>query len=230
MRIAAAVSAISLAIISSSTPSALAFVGPSASRVVHPTTLLRDVESSDNAEEATVVAESSEPAVAAAAASPPPLATTSSSRPSRSVSISQDRLDKVISERPYPLFLAEKAASFLIDPFTSPTPQPPSPFSSQKPKEHLVVLGTGWGAASFLKNIDTDKYDVTVISPRNYFVFTPMLAGASVGSVDFKSITEPIREVCYCICVCIYLYVKRAYLVYILQVSLIYMDSKSYLL
>ena len=58
-----------------------------------------------------------------------------------------------------------------------------------------MVLGTGWGAAAFLKNIDTDKYDVTVISPRNYFVFTPMLAGASVGSVDFKSITEPIREV-----------------------------------
>ncbi|EED87181.1 predicted protein [Thalassiosira pseudonana CCMP1335] len=62
-------------------------------------------------------------------------------------------------------------------------------------KEHLIVLGTGWGAASFLKNIDTDKYDVTVISPRNYFVFTPMLAGASVGTVDFKSITEPIREI-----------------------------------
>jgi NADH dehydrogenase FAD-containing subunit len=65
----------------------------------------------------------------------------------------------------------------------------------EKEKETIVVLGTGWGAASFLKNVDTDKYDVTVVSPRNYFVFTPMLAGASVGTVDFKSITEPIREV-----------------------------------
>ena len=52
-----------------------------------------------------------------------------------------------------------------------------------------------WGAASFLKNINTDKYNVTVISPRNYFVFTPMLAGASVGTVDYKSITQPIREI-----------------------------------
>jgi len=34
-----------------------------------------------------------------------------------------------------------------------------------------------------------------VISPRNHFVFTPMLAGASVGTVEYRSITEPIREV-----------------------------------
>jgi len=36
---------------------------------------------------------------------------------------------------------------------------------------------------------------VTVISPRNYFLFTPMLAGASVGTVEYRSITEPIREI-----------------------------------
>ena len=65
----------------------------------------------------------------------------------------------------------------------------------QKTKERIVVLGTGWGAASFLKDIDTSLYDVTIISPRNYFLFTPMLAGASVGTVEYRSITEPIREV-----------------------------------
>ncbi|KAL3765214.1 hypothetical protein ACHAWO_009291 [Cyclotella atomus] len=67
--------------------------------------------------------------------------------------------------------------------------------SSQSPKERLLVLGTGWGSAAFLKSISTSKYDVTVVSPRNYFVFTPMLAGASVGTVDFKSIIVPIREI-----------------------------------
>lgn len=46
-------------------------------------------------------------------------------------------------------------------------------------RERIVVLGTGWGAAAFLKGIDTGRFDVTVVSPRNYFVFTPMLAGAS---------------------------------------------------
>ncbi|CAB9521114.1 Internal alternative NAD(P)H-ubiquinone oxidoreductase A1, mitochondrial [Seminavis robusta] len=62
-------------------------------------------------------------------------------------------------------------------------------------REKIVVLGTGWGAVSFLKGIDTSLYDVTVISPRNYFLFTPMLAGASVGTVEYRSITEPVREI-----------------------------------
>lgn len=67
--------------------------------------------------------------------------------------------------------------------------------TGQKEREKIVVLGTGWGAAAFLKGIDADKYDITVISPRNFFLFTPMLAGASVGSVDFRSITEPVRQI-----------------------------------
>jgi len=65
----------------------------------------------------------------------------------------------------------------------------------EQSREKVLVLGTGWGAASFLKDIDPRKFDVTVISPRNYFLFTPMLAGASVGSVEYRSITEPIREI-----------------------------------
>ena len=198
MRIAAAVSAISLAVLSST---AQAFVGPSSRIQPTRSTLLRETEGeSSNAEPSEV-----EAVVAAAAQSEVPSSVTalrevvanadggaSTSTPTRR--ISQDRIEKASKERAYPLFLAEKTASFLIDPFTSPAKTLPSPFNPT-PKEQVVVLGTGWGAAAFLKNIDTDKYDVTVISPRNYFVFTPMLAGASVGSVDFKSITEPIREV-----------------------------------
>ena len=38
-------------------------------------------------------------------------------------------------------------------------------------------------------------YDVTVVSPRNHFLFTPMLAASAVGTVEFRSITEPIRNV-----------------------------------
>lgn len=102
--------------------------------------------------------------------------------------ITPDRIDKVTKERPYPLFLAEKAFSIL------PSPSSQSNHYNNE-KERIIVLGTGWGAAAFLKTIDCNKYDVTVISPRNYFVFTPMLAGASVGTVEFRSITEPVREV-----------------------------------
>lgn len=62
-------------------------------------------------------------------------------------------------------------------------------------KEKIVILGTGWGAHAFLKTIDATKYDVTVISPRNYFMFTPMLAASAVGTVELRSICEPIRNV-----------------------------------
>ena len=48
------------------------------------------------------------------------------------------------------------------------------------------MLGTGWGAMSLLRGIDTAKYDVVVISPRNHFVFTPLLAGSAVGTLEHR--------------------------------------------
>ena len=105
------------------------------------------------------------------------------------------KMERIMRPRAYPLFLAEKAVEIIehtLDDLVKGSSIESQPNGS---KEKIVVLGTGWGAASFLKDVDTSKYDVTVISPRNYFLFTPMLAGASVGSVEFRSITEPIREV-----------------------------------
>jgi hypothetical protein len=111
-------------------------------------------------------------------------------------------LERLIKKRPYPLFLAEKGVEIIEDTVEGlfGASKEDADFlgsddSTNGEKEKVVVLGTGWGAAAFLKGIDTSQYDVTVISPRNYFVFTPMLAGASVGTVDYRSITEPIREV-----------------------------------
>lgn len=51
-------------------------------------------------------------------------------------------------------------------------------------KEKVVVLGSGWGALAVLQELNRLKYDVTVVSPRNYFVFTPLIADAAVGAVD----------------------------------------------
>ncbi|AGO11036.1 AaceriAFR447Cp [[Ashbya] aceris (nom. inval.)] len=59
-------------------------------------------------------------------------------------------------------------------------------------KPNVVILGSGWGAISFLKHIDARKYNVTVVSPRNYFLFTPLLPSTPVGTVDEKSIIEPV--------------------------------------
>ena len=64
-------------------------------------------------------------------------------------------------------------------------------------KEHrqtVVVLGSGWAAHALLKVADTYKLRIIVISPSNHFVFTPMLASASVGTVEYRSMTEAVRS------------------------------------
>jgi len=33
------------------------------------------------------------------------------------------------------------------------------------------------------------------VSPRNYFLFTPLLPGVTVGSLEARSISEPIRRI-----------------------------------
>jgi len=106
------------------------------------------------------------------------------------------KLERLIKKRPYALFLAEKGVEIIEDTVEGIFGKKKTDSDAANgDREKVVVLGTGWGAAAFLKGIDTSRYDVTVISPRNYFVFTPMLAGASVGTVDYRSITEPIREI-----------------------------------
>jgi len=64
---------------------------------------------------------------------------------------------------------------------------------SKTPRENLVLIGTGWGSFATLKNVNKRKYNVTVVSPRSYFLFTPMLASSTVGTVDFRAIIDPIR-------------------------------------
>ncbi|KAJ2319012.1 hypothetical protein IWW51_001145 [Coemansia sp. RSA 2702] len=62
-------------------------------------------------------------------------------------------------------------------------------------RERLVVLGSGWGAVAVLKTLDRDRYDVVVVSPDNYFIFTPLLPSATVGTVEFRSVLEGIRRI-----------------------------------
>ena len=62
-------------------------------------------------------------------------------------------------------------------------------------RQRLVILGTGFAAVMMLKKIDYDRWDVTVVSPRNHFLFSPLLPSTTVGTVEFRSIIEPIRKV-----------------------------------
>lgn len=63
------------------------------------------------------------------------------------------------------------------------------------PKKKVVVLGTGWAATSFLRDLDISSYDVKVVSPRNYFAFTPLLPSVTCGTVEARSIVEPVRNI-----------------------------------
>ncbi|KAH9960635.1 FAD/NAD-P-binding domain-containing protein [Russula dissimulans] len=60
-------------------------------------------------------------------------------------------------------------------------------------KKNVVVVGSGWAATAFLKNLDTSDYNVTVVSPRNFFLFTPLLPSVAVGTLASNSILQPIR-------------------------------------
>lgn len=65
----------------------------------------------------------------------------------------------------------------------------------QKHKPKLVILGTGWGSVAMLKELNPGDYHVTVVSPDNYFLFTPMLPSATVGTLELRSLVEPVRRI-----------------------------------
>ena len=65
-------------------------------------------------------------------------------------------------------------------------------------KPRIVVLGSGWGAISFMKAMDKKtaaNYDIILLSPRNYFLYTPLLPAVATGTMEERSIVEPIRNV-----------------------------------
>lgn len=64
-----------------------------------------------------------------------------------------------------------------------------------KHRPKLVVLGTGWGSIAMLKGLNLDEWNVTVVSPSNYFLFTPMLPSATVGTLELRSLVEPVRRI-----------------------------------
>ncbi|CAD6893849.1 unnamed protein product [Tilletia controversa] len=62
-------------------------------------------------------------------------------------------------------------------------------------KERLVIVGGGWAAVAVLQGLDPGKYNVTIVSPSNFFLFTPLLPSAVVGTVEPRSLVEPLRKI-----------------------------------
>ncbi|KAL1304869.1 hypothetical protein AAFC00_003793 [Neodothiora populina] len=66
--------------------------------------------------------------------------------------------------------------------------------NSTNNRERIVVLGSGWAGYTLARDLDKSKYQVVVVSPRSYFVFTPLLASTSVGTLEFRTALEPVRS------------------------------------
>lgn len=54
-------------------------------------------------------------------------------------------------------------------------------------KDPVVVLGGGWAGFQIALNADKDL-PLTVVSPNNHFVFTPLLGSTAVGTLEFRCI------------------------------------------
>ncbi|CAD0092239.1 unnamed protein product, partial [Aureobasidium vineae] len=52
----------------------------------------------------------------------------------------------------------------------------------------------GWAGYTLARDLDPKKYQVVVVSPRSYFVFTPLLASTSTGTLEFRTALEPVRS------------------------------------
>ena len=67
--------------------------------------------------------------------------------------------------------------------------------SSGLVKPRVVIVGSGWGGFRVAKDIDKTKFSVTVVSPRNHFLFTPLLPSTTVGTLEFRCAQEPVRTI-----------------------------------
>jgi NADH:ubiquinone reductase (non-electrogenic) len=69
------------------------------------------------------------------------------------------------------------------------------PKASERKK--VVILGSGWASFYTIQNLAPaalQQYDITVISPSNHFVYTPMLPSVTVGTLEPRSVVEPMRS------------------------------------
>ncbi|KAL2820161.1 pyridine nucleotide-disulfide oxidoreductase-domain-containing protein [Aspergillus cavernicola] len=65
---------------------------------------------------------------------------------------------------------------------------------SRDHKERVVILGSGWGGYTLSRKLSPKRFAPLVISPRSYFVFTPLLTSTAGGDLDFSHIVEPVRD------------------------------------
>lgn len=61
-------------------------------------------------------------------------------------------------------------------------------------KQHVVIIGSGWGGSTLSKRLNEAKHSFTLISPETTTPYTPLLASAACGLYDYSLVSEPIRH------------------------------------
>lgn len=66
-------------------------------------------------------------------------------------------------------------------------------------KKKIIIIGGGFGgiyvAGGLKKMANREMAEITLISPQNYFLFTPLLHEVATGGLSPTSVAEPIREI-----------------------------------
>ncbi len=70
---------------------------------------------------------------------------------------------------------------------------PPQTEKQDSKEERIVILGSGWAALSALRKCASPNKSIVVVSPRPHFLYTPLLASSSVGTITLRSACEPLR-------------------------------------
>ncbi len=65
----------------------------------------------------------------------------------------------------------------------------------------IVIVGAGIGGAQtyigLKPYIETHRLHITIIDPRNYFLFTPLLHEVATGALSYQHVTIPIRSLAH---------------------------------
>lgn len=77
---------------------------------------------------------------------------------------------------------------------------------SEQKKKRIVIIGGGFAGVYALKNLHKffhrsglkKNVEISLISKKNYFLFTPLLHEVATGSLNPENIIEPIREMLRC--------------------------------
>src|ERR1700712_4765968 len=60
-------------------------------------------------------------------------------------------------------------------------------------RKGFSLTRSSWSGFVLSRQLDKKKFQPVVVSPRSYFVFTPLLASTAVGTIEFRTTLESVR-------------------------------------